>query len=44
MKKAYESPTFEIDWFESESALAAIDVSNTTDWIPDNPDSDDEFG
>lgn len=43
MKKAYESPTFEIDWFESESALAAIDFSQTTDFIPDT-DADDEFG
>lgn len=43
MKKAYESPTFEIDWFESESALAAVDFSRPTDFIPDT-DADDEFG
>jgi len=37
----YESPTFEIDWFEADTTLANL-FSKTTDFIPDT-DADDTF-
>ena len=40
MKKQYEAPFMEINWFESTDIIA---YSETTDYIPET-DSDDAFG
>lgn len=42
MKMEYESPTFEIDWFEAETSLANL-FSKTTDFIPETDSDEDWF-